>query len=207
MRPAHARRSAKGCTATSAAAPATSRSCTPSRRRAARGCPAERASERAMSADEIRTSKPDELRVVNKPLARHDAAEKIAGSTRYAGDFSFTGMLHACLVRSQVPSARLTRRDASHARELPGVTVLFGEDVPNNEVRVDVPGQTVAVTPLRAVMQILATDRVRFHGEPIAIVIAEREDDLAEAMQAVEIEYDPLPVVAEPDAALRDGAP
>jgi xanthine dehydrogenase molybdenum-binding subunit len=161
-----------------------------------------------MSADEIRTSKADELRVVNKPIARHDAAEKIAGSTRYAGDLAYPGMLHACLVRSQVPSALLTRRDASRARELPGVVaVLLGEDVPNNEVRVDVPGQTVAVTPLRAVMQILATERVRFHGEPIAIVVAQSEDDLAEAVQAVEIEYEPLPVVSEPDEALADGAP
>ena len=157
--------------------------------------------------DEIRTSKLDELRVVHQPLARHDAAEKIAGSTRFAGDLAYAGMLHARLVRSVVPSARLTRRDVSRAAQVPGVVaVLLGEDVPNNEISVDVPGQTIAVGALKARMQILATERVRFHGEPIALVIAEHEDALAEACEAVEVEYEELPVISEPADALAEGA-
>ena len=157
--------------------------------------------------DEIRTSKLDELRVVHQPLARHDAVEKIAGSTRFAGDLSYAGMLHARLVRSVVPSARLTRRDTIAARQVPGVVaVLLGEDVPNNEISVDVPGQTVAVGALKARMQILATERVRFHGEPIALVISETEDALAEACEAVEVEIEELPVISEPAQALADGA-
>ncbi len=161
-----------------------------------------------MSFDEIRTSKAEELRIVHKSVPRHDAAEKIVGSTRYAGDFAFAGMLHARLVRSQVPSARLIRRDVSRAAAVPGVVaVLLGEDVPNNEVQVDVPGQTVAVGALKARMQVLATDRVRFHGEPIALVVAETEDALALAGPEVEIEYDELPVVSDPEAALREDSP
>jgi CO/xanthine dehydrogenase Mo-binding subunit len=157
---------------------------------------------------EVRTSKVDELRVVHTPLARHDQAEKIAGTTRYAGDLSFAGMLHARLVRAQIPSATLTRRDGDAARAVPGVVaVLFGEDVPHNEIRVDVPGQTVAVGALKASMQVLATDRVRFHGEPIALVIAESEDALAVACDLVEVEYDDLPVVSDPFDALAEGAP
>ena len=160
-----------------------------------------------MSLDEIRTSKADELRIVNKPIARHDAAEKIAGTTRYAGDLAFEGMLHARLVRAQVPSARLTRRDATTARGLPGVVaVLLGEDVPNNEISVDVPGQTIAVGALKARMQILATERIRFHGEPIALVVAEHEDALAAACEAVEIGYEDLPVISDPDQASAEGA-
>ncbi len=161
-----------------------------------------------MSVDEIRTSKVEELRVVNKPLARHDAAEKIAGSTLYAGDLAFAGMLHARVVRSQVPSARISRRDATAARQVPGVVmVALGEDVPHNEVRVDVPGQTVAVGALKASMQVLATDRVRFHGEPIALVVAGTEDAAAEACGLVEVEFETLPVVADAAEALREGAP
>jgi xanthine dehydrogenase molybdenum-binding subunit len=157
--------------------------------------------------EEIRTSKLDELRVVHRPLARHDAAEKIAGTTRYAGDLAYAGMLHARLVRSVVPSARLVRRDVGRAVQVPGVVaVLLGEDVPNNEISVDVPGQTIAVGALKARMQILATDRVRFHGEPIALVVAEHEDALAEACEAVEVEYEDLPVVPDPETALADGA-
>ena len=161
-----------------------------------------------MSADEIRTSKAEELRVVNRPLARHDAAEKIAGTTRYAADLALGGMLHARLVRSQVPSARLVRRDVSRALEVPGVVaVLVGEDVPHNEVWVDVPGQTTEVVALKASMQVLATERVRFHGEPIALVVTETEDSLAAACEAVDVEYDLLPGVFEPEDGLREGAP
>jgi CO/xanthine dehydrogenase Mo-binding subunit len=156
---------------------------------------------------EVRTSKLDELRVVHQPLARHDQAEKIAGTTRYAGDLAFSGMLHACVVRAQAPSATITRRDGDDARRVPGVVaVLFGEDVPNNEIRVDVPGQTVAVGALRATMQVLATDRVRFHGEPVALVIAESEDALAMGRELVEIELEELPVVSDPEEALAEGA-
>lgn len=161
-----------------------------------------------MSADEIRSSKRQELRVVNRPLARHDAVEKITGTTRFAGDFAFSDMLHARLVRSQVPSARIVRRDASHALEIPGViAVLFGEDVPNNVVWVDVPGQTIEVAVLKASMEVLATERVRFHGEAIALVVAETEEALAEACQSVEVELEDLPGVFDAEEALRDGAP
>jgi CO/xanthine dehydrogenase Mo-binding subunit len=155
----------------------------------------------------IRTSKEDELRVVRQPLARHDQAEKVAGSTRYAGDLAFASMLHARLVRSPVPSARITARDAGAALAVPGVvSVLFGEDVPHNVIWVDVPGQTVEVAALKASMEVLATDRVRFHGEPVALVIAETEEALAEACDLVTVEYEELPAVFEPDQALAPGA-
>ena len=156
----------------------------------------------------IRTSKEDELRVVRQPLPRHDQAEKVAGSTRYAGDLAFASMLHARLVRSPVPSARITGRDASAALSVPGVVrVLFGEDVPHNVIWVDVPGQTVEVAALKASMEVLASERVRFHGEPVALVVAETEDALAEACDLVAIDYEDLPAVFEPDQALADGAP
>jgi xanthine dehydrogenase molybdenum-binding subunit len=158
--------------------------------------------------DGIRTSKVEELRVVHRDVARHDAAEKIAGTTRFAGDFALPGMLHARLVRAQAPSATIARRDASRALKVPGVvSVLFGEDVPNNTVWVDVPGQTVEVAALKASMEVLATRRVRFHGEPIALVVAETEDSLAEACEAVEVELNELAGVFDPEDALRDGAP
>ncbi len=156
----------------------------------------------------IRTSKEDELRVVRQPLPRHDQAEKVAGSTRYAGDLAFASMLHARLVRSPVPSARITGRDATAALAVPGVvSVLFGEDVPHNVIWVDVPGQTVEVAALKASMEVLATERVRFHGEPVALVVAETEDALAEACDLVAIDYEELPAVFEPEDALADGAP
>jgi CO/xanthine dehydrogenase Mo-binding subunit len=156
----------------------------------------------------IRTSKKDELKVVRQPLARHDQREKIAGTTRYAGDFAFASMFHGRLVRAPLPSARVIRRDAAAALAVPGIVcVLFGEDVPHNVIWVDVPGQTVEVAALKASMEVLATDRIRFHGEPVALVVAETEDALAEACDLVEIDYEELPGVFDPDVALTDAAP
>ncbi len=156
----------------------------------------------------VHSSRAGELRVVGQALARLDQAEKVAGTTRYAGDFALPGMAHARLVRSPLPSARITRRDASKALALPGaLCVLFGEDVPHNTVWVDVPGQTVEVAALKASMEVLATSRVRFHGEPVALVVAESEDVLAEACELVEIDYEELPGVFDPEAALAPGAP
>lgn len=161
-----------------------------------------------MTGDEVRTSKAEELRVVGRRLPRHDAREKIAGATRYAADLVLPGMLHARLVRSQVPSARLVRRDVERARALPGVVAVFlGEDVPNNRVWVDVPGQGREVRALKASMQVLATDRVRYQGEPVALIVAESEDVLRTAEAAVEVEYEPLPGVFDPDEALAPGSP
>ena len=117
-------------------------------------------------------------------------------------------MLHARLVRAPVPSAKITRRDAAAAAAVPGVVcVLFGEDVPHNVVWVDVPGQTVEVAALKASMEVLATDRVRFHGEPVALVVADSAEALAEACELVDIEYQELPGVFDPAEALADGAP
>jgi CO/xanthine dehydrogenase Mo-binding subunit len=161
-----------------------------------------------VSADEIRSSKIEELRVVHQPLPRHDQQEKITGSTRFAGDFALRDMLQARLVRAPVPSARITRRDATAAAQVPGVVcVLFGEDVPQNVIWVDVPGQTVEVAALKASMEVLATEAIRFHGEPVALVVAENEDALAEACELVDIDYEELPGVFDPTEALASDAP
>lgn len=160
-----------------------------------------------MTVDEVRSSKADELRVVNRPIERHDAIEKVEGRARYAADGAPQGVLHARLVRAQVPSARILSRDVSAALRIPGVVAVFlGEDVPNNTMWMDVPGQSTDVRALKARIQVLATDRVRYHGEPIAVVVAETEDVFAEAEEAIQLEYEELPIVASPEEALADGA-
>ncbi|MGH9292037.1 MAG: xanthine dehydrogenase family protein molybdopterin-binding subunit [Acidimicrobiales bacterium] len=161
-----------------------------------------------MTSEEIQSSKLDELRVVHQPIARHDQLEKVTARTSYAGDFALPGMLHARLVRAQVPSARIVRRDVSRALELPDVVAVYlGEDVPHNTIWVDVPGQTIRVSTLRASMEVLATERIRFHGEPVALVVAESEDVLAEACELVEVETEEIPGVFDPAEALAPGAP
>ena len=146
-----------------------------------------------------------ETRVVNSGVKRQDSREKLLGRTRYAGDFDVAGQLHARLVRSPVPSARIVSRDATAALAVPGVVaVLFGEDVPNN----DIPTNTAGIKgrPLPP-SWVLATERVRYHGEPVALVVAENTRALAVAEALVDVEYDVLPVVSDSEAALEPDSP
>jgi CO/xanthine dehydrogenase Mo-binding subunit len=147
-------------------------------------------------------------RIVGRALVRHDAVEKVVGHTRYAADFAVPGMLHAVLKHADVAHARLLGLDTSAAEAVPGVAaVLTAKDVPENTVWVDVPGQTFQVGALKARTNVLAEGVVRYHGEPIAIVAAETEDAALAAVELIEVDYDELPVVSDPTAALEDGAP
>jgi len=147
-------------------------------------------------------------RVVGRALVRHDAVEKVTGRTRFAADFGLPDMLHAVLKRADVPHARLLRVDTSAAESVPGVaSVLTAKDVPENTVWVDVPGQTFQVGALKARMNVLADGVVRYHGEPIAIVAAESEDAALASVELSDVQYEELPVVTDPAAALEEGSP
>ncbi len=159
---------------------------------------------RPVSGVEVQTGR----RVVGSDLARHDAIEKVAGRTSYAADFALPGMLHARLKRSDYAHARLTRVDTEAAEAIDGVVAVYtAADVPQNTVWVDVPGQTLEVGALKARSNVLADEVVRYHGEPIALVAAESDDAALAALDAIEVDYEPLPVVDDPERALDDDAP
>ena len=83
------------------------------------------------------------LRQVGKPLRRVDALGKAVGATMYAGDYAMPNMLHAKVLRSPHPSARIVRIDPSGAKALPGVVcVITGRDLPDAQLTTDMPGQT-----------------------------------------------------------------
>jgi CO/xanthine dehydrogenase Mo-binding subunit len=148
------------------------------------------------------------LRVVGHAIPRHDARDKVAAATAYAADFALPGMLHAFVLRSPYPSARIVRLDTARARALPGVAaVLTARDVPRNALSTDVPGQTTTVGPLRATLHVLAEGRVRHQGEPVALIAAETLEQARAAAGAVDVEYERLPGVFSPEAALAPGAP
>jgi len=117
------------------------------------------------------------------------------------------GMLHAAVARSPYPAARIRHIDTAKARALPGVAaVLLAQDVPHNTLWTDVPGQTSEVGPLRARIQVLAQEVVRFQGEPVALVAAETREIALHAVELIEVQYDPQPGVFDPEAALAAGA-
>ena len=148
------------------------------------------------------------LRLVGRPLPRHDARDKVAAVTAYAADWAMPGMLHAAVLRSPYPSARIVKLETAGAQRMPGVAVvLTAKDVPRNTLSTDVPGQTTAVGPLRATLYVLAQERVRHQGEPVALVAAETLEQARDAAEAIDVEYEPVPGVFGPEAALAPGAP
>ncbi len=149
-----------------------------------------------------------ELRHIGKPLPRIDAMGKVTGATKYAGDFVMPNMLHARVLRSKFPSARITRIDTKVAKNLSGVVaVLTAQDLPGAQMATDIPGVTGTAKRAGTDAPILASDRVRFLGEAIAIVAAETLDIAEKALDLIEVEYEPFPAVFTPEDAMKQGAP
>jgi CO/xanthine dehydrogenase Mo-binding subunit len=136
---------------------------------------------------------------VGRSVDRHDANAKMSGEAAFAGDVEVPRMLHGKVLRSEVAHARIVRIDASQAEALPGVaSVMTGADLSGMDPYY---GHALKDRPL------LALDRVRFAGEPVAAVAAETEAQAEEALRAIVVEYEQLPVAGTLEAALADGAP
>ena len=147
------------------------------------------------------------LRQVGKPLERTDAVGKATGRTRYAGDYTMPGMLHAKVLRSDIASGRLKRLDVSKARALPGIAcVLTAEDLPDRLAATDMPGQT-GQKRAATDRQILVREIIRHHGEPLALIAAETPALADKALDLIEYEIEPLPGVYDTASALEPDAP
>ena len=144
-------------------------------------------------------------RIVGTSPAHHDFVDKVKGSLHYAADWQLPGMLHGRVVRSPVPSARITGIDVTSARALPGVfAVLTAADVPRNQI---VERASGGLAELEVTMPVLAADRVRYMGEPVAVVAAATPQLAHEAAELVAVDYEELPGVFDVEAARADGAP
>jgi len=138
------------------------------------------------------------LAAVGRALPRPDALAKVTGAAQYAADLSFPGMLYAKVLRSRYPHARLLGIHTDAACAQPGVVrVLTAADVPgvrnHGVIRPDWP--------------VLAYDQVRYVGDAVAVVVAESEELAAQALELIQVDYEPLPVVDSPEAALAPDAP
>src|SRR5437660_2516362 len=136
-------------------------------------------------------------RIVGKPIGRIDGVEKVSGEARYSGDVSVPGLIWGKTLRSPLPHARIVRIDTSRAKALPGVlAVLRAKELPNV-----LGGRRMFDVP------VVARDRVRFIGEKVAVVAAADPDIAEEATTLIDVEYDDLPAVFDPEAAIVAGAP
>jgi CO/xanthine dehydrogenase Mo-binding subunit len=127
-------------------------------------------------------------------MRRKEGRGKVDGSTRFTADLELAGLLHVQLVLSHLPSARIRGIEVGAARSAPGVVaVVTGADLPEVE----------AAGPEKP----LAVERVFYAGQPVAAVIAESETAAWDAAALVEVDFEALPSVADPDEAMRNDAP
>jgi carbon-monoxide dehydrogenase large subunit len=140
------------------------------------------------------------------PLRKEDR-RLITGAGRYVDDLKRPGMLHMVVVRSRHAHARIVKISVEAARALPGVTAVWtASDLP--EVKRSMPAAYGGDYKGRAFqVPVLAHDRVRYVGEGVAIALAESAYAAADAAEAVEIEYDPLPVASATEEAVTAESP
>ncbi len=138
--------------------------------------------------------------------ARVEDDALLRGRGRYVDDLRLPGMLHVAFVRSSIAHARLRRVDVSRAATAPGVVAAFtAADLPST-ARVLPDCHAHPTLPSRGVPT-LAQDRVRYVGEPIAAVVAESRYLAEDALELVDVDYEPLPAIIDLDAAIASGAP
>jgi putative selenate reductase molybdopterin-binding subunit len=141
---------------------------------------------------------------VGKPERKVDALKLVQGKPAFAADFDPRGMLVAKVLHSPVAHARITRIDASRARELPGVAaVMTWQDIPR--VVYSTAGQS---DPIPGPLDAFSLDhKVRFVGDRVAFVAAENESIAEEALRLIEVEYEPLPALFDSRQAMNPDAP
>lgn len=133
---------------------------------------------------------------VGKSEHRIDAAEKVAGKVNYVGDYSTPGLMHAKLVTSTEAHALIKNIDTTEAWKVPGVrAIITGETFPFH------------IGPILADRPPIAFEKVRYYGEPLAIIVADYEHQAKLATQQVNIDYEPLPIVNSVQQAFKSDAP
>jgi carbon-monoxide dehydrogenase large subunit len=140
--------------------------------------------------------------ILGHPVRRVEDPRFLTGTARYTEDLPATGALHAAFVRAAMAHARITGIDTADAASMPGVAGVFtAADLDLDDIPPDGDAPEVFARP------VLARDAVRFIGEAIAVVVAETRAQAVDAAEAVLVDYDPLPVVVDPIAAMEDAAP
>ncbi len=144
-------------------------------------------------------------KLVGQRLRRREDPRLITGTATYVDDIHMEGMQHAAIVRSPHAAAKIRSIDTKGAQKAPGVLAVFtGKDtekVGGVPCGASLPGLRVPHH------NVLAVDRVYFVGHPVAVVVAQNRYLAQDAADLIEVEYEPVPAVADPEKALAPGAP
>ncbi|MEK5521169.1 aldehyde oxidase [Heyndrickxia sporothermodurans] len=135
------------------------------------------------------------MNIIGKSIIRKDAFDKVTGNAKYINDFTTQGMLHAATVISPLGHAIIKSIDTEEAQKMTGVrAVIAGERFP-------LTGEEMRDRPP------IAVDKVRYHGEVVALVVADTLFLAKKAANLIKIQYEPLPVVNSPSEAFSENAP
>src|SRR5512147_2103403 len=143
---------------------------------------------------------PDEesFSIIGVPRQRVDARAKITGQTRFADDMVLPRMVYCKLLRSPHPHARIVSIDPSRALSHPGVyLVLTGKDLPIE----------YGIMPVSQDEHALCREKVRFVGDPVAAVVAREELTAIEALDLIDVDYEPLATIPGPEEGLEMAEP
>ncbi|HEY3189220.1 MAG TPA: aerobic carbon-monoxide dehydrogenase large subunit, partial [Solirubrobacteraceae bacterium] len=134
-------------------------------------------------------------------MHRKEDPRFIRGRGRYVDDVVLPGMLHGAALRSPLAHARIVSVDTSAALQHPKVrAVITGKDL-------EAQGLAWMPTLSADTQAVLATDKVRFQGQEVAFVVADDRYAARDALELIDVEYEPLPVIVDPRKALEEGAP
>jgi xanthine dehydrogenase molybdenum-binding subunit len=149
-----------------------------------------------------------EFQTIGKPVSRLEGLAKVTAATQYGVDLALPGMLYAKVLRSPYAHARVLRVEASRAAALPGVrAVLTADDVPPVTFNAVYSGLSEKYVKHLVEDQRIFDEKVRYVGEAVAAVAADTPELAEQALELIEVEYEPLPAVLDPEEALRPGAP
>ena len=148
-----------------------------------------------------------EYNIVGKRPVRPDGVDKVTGRAQYGADVKLNGLLHAKVLRSPHPHARIRSIDTSKAEALPGVkAVITAKDLPFASLSKEELGADYGRLKF-ASDHMLASDKALFKGHPVAAVAAVNAHVAESAMALIEVDYEVLPAVVDVREAMEDGAP
>ncbi|MBX2992131.1 MAG: xanthine dehydrogenase family protein, partial [Bacteroidetes bacterium] len=139
-----------------------------------------------------------EHNIVGTQQRRVDAWGKVTGRAKFAEDYNVAHQLYGKVLRAKYPHANILRIDTTKAEQLPGVeAVLTAKDIPGSKVfGIVVKNQAI-----------LAEERVRYLGDGVALVAAVSKEIAEEAIALIDVDYEPLPVLSDPEAAMQPDSP
>jgi carbon-monoxide dehydrogenase large subunit len=147
--------------------------------------------------------------VLGASVKRVEDPRFITGKGRYLDDIHLQGMTHMAILRSPYAHANIRSVDTTAAKAMPGVLAVFtGADIPYNPLPMAWPaGGSAGIQNNVSTPRALATDSVKWTGEGVAAVIAETAEQATDALEAISVDWEPLPAVVDAEKATQPGAP